>query len=234
VPFAALVAPDGGFVVDRWSLRTVPSASVLSFLRPGKAAAGRVLALGNPDLGDAKLDLAFAEAEARTVASLFPESRVLLRLDASETGFRRDSRQFSRIHFATHGKFRADSPMDSGLYLARDAAHDGVLRVAELYTMELDADLVTLSACETALGSIGSGDDVVGLTRGFLYAGARSIVSTLWSVDDKATAELMRAFYGNLAGAGKREALRQAQLKTRDAFPHPFFWAAFQLVGRPD
>ncbi|MGE0875529.1 MAG: CHAT domain-containing protein [Burkholderiales bacterium] len=234
VPFAALVAPDGRYVVDRWSLRTVPSASVLSFLRPGKAASGRVLALGNPDLGDATLDLAFAEAEARTVASLFPESRVLLRLDASETGFRRDSRQFSRIHFATHGKFRADSPLDSGLYLAKDASNDGVLRVAELYTMELDADLVTLSACETALGSIGSGDDVVGLTRGFLYAGARSIVSTLWSVDDKATAELMRAFYGNLAGSGKREALRQAQLKTRDAFPHPFFWAAFQLVGRPD
>ncbi len=234
VPFAALIAPDGRFLIDRWALRAAPSASVLKFLRPGKAASSRVLAFGNPDLGDAKLDLAHAESEARTVAGLFPDSRVFLRLDASETAFRRDAKQYARIHFATHGKFRADSPLDSGLFLARDASNDGVLRVAELYAMELDADLVTLSACETALCSIASGDDVVGLTRGFLYAGARSIVSTLWSVDDRATAELMRAFYGALSASGKRDALRQAQLKAREAFPHPFFWAAFQLVGRPD
>jgi CHAT domain-containing protein len=168
------------------------------------------------------------------VAGLYADSRLFVRLEASETAFRSGARDYARIHFATHGKFRADSPLDSGLYLAKDAANDGVLRVAELYAMELDADLVTLSACETALGSIGSGDDVVGLTRGFLYAGTRSIVSSLWSVDDKATAELMRAFYGSLAADGKRQALRQAQLKTRESFPHPFFWAAFQLVGRPD
>ncbi len=234
LPFAALVGADGRFLIDRWALRAAPSASVLKFLRPGKAAGNRVLAFGNPDLGDPKLDLAFAETEARMVAGLYPDSRLLVRREASETAFRADARNYSRIHFATHGKFRADSPLDSGLFLAKDAANDGVLRVAELYAMDMDADLVTLSACETALGSIGSGDDVVGLTRGFLYAGARSIVSTLWSVDDRATAELMRAFYGNLPTTGKRDALRQAQLKARETFAHPFFWAAFQLVGRPD
>jgi CHAT domain-containing protein len=234
LPFAALVGADGKFLLERWELRAAPSASVLKFLPPGKAASARMLVFGNPDLGDPKLDLGFAESEARMVAGLYADSRLFVRLEASETAFRSGARDYARIHFATHGKFRADSPLDSGLYLAKDAANDGVLRVAELYAMELDADLVTLSACETALGSIGSGDDVVGLTRGFLYAGTRSIVSSLWSVDDKATAELMRAFYGSLAADGKRQALRQAQLKTRESFPHPFFWAAFQLVGRPD
>jgi CHAT domain-containing protein len=81
---------------------------------------------------------------------------------------------------------------------------------------------------------VASGDDVVGLTRGFLYAGSRSIVASLWSVEDKSTAELMGAFYGNLSKLPKREALREAQLKTRQAFPHPFFWAAFELTGRGD
>ncbi|MBI2509532.1 MAG: CHAT domain-containing protein [Betaproteobacteria bacterium] len=141
---------------------------------------------------------------------------------------------FPRIHLATHGKFQAESPLDSGLMLARDGENDGLLRVGELYSMDLDAELVTLSACETGLGKVDNGDDVVGLTRGFLYAGARSIVASLWSVEDRATAELMKAFYEGLQGAGKRDALRQAQLKTRAAFPHPYFWAAFQLVGRPE
>lgn len=235
MPFAALLAEGGRYLLDRYALRLTPSASVLKFLRPvsPRPVAG-LLAFGNPDLGDSKLDLAFAEGEARVVGGLFPESRVLVRKEASEGNFRKAAAAFQRIHLATHGKFRAESPLDSGLFLAKDGEHDGVLRVAELYTINLDADLVTLSACETALGKIDSGDDVVGLTRGFLYAGARSIVSSLWSVDDRATAALMRAFYENLEKMGKREALRQAQIRTREAFPHPFFWAAFQLIGRPD
>lgn len=235
LPFAALVAPDGRYLVDRHALRSVPSASVLGFLRPAPAdARRRVLALGNPDLGDPKLDLAFAESEARDVAQLFADSRLLLRRDASETEFRRQAHDFGQIHFATHGRFRSDAPLDSGLYLAKDAENDGVLRVSELYSMSLNADLVTLSACETALGEVASGDDLVGLTRGFLYAGARSIVASLWSVDDRATAALMRAFYANRGSMDKREALRRAQIQARAAFPHPFFWGAFQLVGQPD
>jgi len=124
--------------------------------------------------------------------------------------------------------------LSSGLYLAKDAKNDGVLTVGELYSMNLDADLVTLSACETGLGKVANGDDVVGLTRGFLYAGSRSIVASLWSVDDQATATLMKAFYENLSNQNKQEALRLAQLKTRKTFPHPFYWAAFQLTGRAD
>ena len=235
LPFAALQDGEGKFLLDRYSLRFLPSASVLKFLRPVlQTRDARLLALGNPDLDDPKLDLAFAEGEAKLVASLYPASRVLLRKDASESNFKKAGGVFSRIHFASHGKFQADEPLKSGLYLAKDADNDGILTVGELYSMNLEADLVTLSACETGLGKIASGDDVVGLTRGFLYAGSRSIVASLWSVDDKATATLMQAFYRNLTAMNKREALRQAQIKAREAFPHPFFWAAFQLTGRAE
>lgn len=235
LPFAALRDGSGKSLVDRYSLRFLPSASVLRYLRPVlQDRQAQLLALGNPDLDDPRLDLEFAEGEAKRVAELNPSSRVLLRKDASESNFRKAGGIFSRIHFASHGKFQADEPLKSGLYLARDADNDGIVTVGELYSISLDADLVTLSACETGLGKVASGDDVVGLTRGFLYAGSRSIVATLWSVDDQATAALMQAFYGNLASMNKREALRQAQLKARDAYPHPYFWAAFQLTGRAD
>lgn len=235
LPFGALQSDDGRFLIDRYGLRFLPSASVLKFLRPALAKKeAPLLVFGNPDLGDPKLDLQFAEEEARTVAGLFPESRTLVRKDASETNFKKAGGIFQRIHFATHGKFQADSPLESGLYLTKDGDNDGVLTVGELYSMNLDADLVTLSACETGLGKIASGDDVVGFTRGFLYAGSRSIIASLWSVDDKATAELMKMFYDNLSRTTKQEALRQAQIKARASFPHPFFWAAFQLTGRSD
>lgn len=235
LPFGALQRSDGSFLIDQHGLRFLPSASVLKFLRPAiQPKQAQMLILGNPDLGDPTLDLKFAETEARAVAQMVAGSRVLVRKEASETNFKKASGIFSRIHFAMHGKFQADNPLASGLYLAKDAENDGVLTVSELYSMSLEADLVTLSACETGLGKVANGDDVVGLTRGFLYAGSRSIVASLWSVDDNATAELMKAFYRNLPRMNKQEALRQAQMAARKTFPHPFFWAAFQLTGRSD
>ena len=117
------------------------------------------------------------------------------------------ARGFKYLHIASHGTFNADSPLTSALLLAKDSTNDGTLTVGELYSMRLNADLVTLSACETGLGKIANGDDVVGLTRGFLYAGSRSIVASLWKVDDEATAYLMTRFYSALKSTSKREAL---------------------------
>ena len=232
VPFAALEDDQGRALVETYGLRFLPSASTLKYLRPPSAEpAQAMLVLGNPDLGDPRLDLPFAEGEARMVAGMSPSGKLLLRSQASESNFRAAGSGFSRLHFATHGKFEAEHPLASGLYLAKDAANDGVLTVDELYSISLNADLVTLSACETGLGKLANGDDVVGLTRGFLYAGSRSIVASLWSVDDRATSELMKAFYENLGALDKARALQQAQLKTRGSFAHPFFWAAFQLTG---
>lgn len=235
LPFSILRRPDGELLIDHVGLRFLPSASVLKFLHPASGGRqGKLLAFGNPDLGDMKLNLPFAEDEARKLAGLFPDSRLLTRKDASETAFRRVGGIFSRIHFATHGAFQPEKPLNSGLFLAKDEENDGILSVGELYSMSLDADLVTLSACETGLGRVANGDDVVGLTRGFLYAGSRSIVASLWSVDDRATSVLMENFYQNLQRLSKREALRRAQIATREQFRHPFFWAAFQLTGRAD
>lgn len=101
----------------------------------------------------------------------------------------------------------------------------------KLYSLNLEVDLVTLSACETGLSKIANGDDLVGLTRGFLYAGSSSIVASLWKVDDRATAELMTRFYKELLKNDKVEALREAQLETKKKYPHPYYWASFQLTG---
>ena len=101
----------------------------------------------------------------------------------------------------------------------------------KLYSLTLDAALVTLSACETGLSKIANGDDLVGLTRGFLYAGSSSIVASIWKVDDLATAQLMTRFYGELDKTNKREALRTAQMETKQKYPHPYYWASFQLMG---
>lgn len=234
LPFVALSDGDG-YLLDQYSIRSIPSAGTLAFIktdRPNKT--GKLLALGNPDLGDARFDLPNAQIEAVNVAALFPESRALVRADASKTAIKALGNGFSILHFATHGKFNADDPLRSGLYLATGNEPDGVLTVSDLYTLRWDVDLVALSACETGLGKVASGDDVIGLTRGFLYAGARSIVASLWEVDDAATEQLMVGFYRNLATHDKREALRLAQIETRATHPHPMYWAAFQIVGRAD
>ncbi len=235
LPFSALTGSDKMPLAMHYSLRFLPSASVLKFLRPAVVdARASLLVLGNPDLGDPDLDLKFAGDEARAVSHIFPNTRLLLRKDASETNLRKAGNSFVRLHIASHGSFSAKSPMSSGLHLAKDADNDGLFTVGELYGMKLNADLVTLSACETGLGKVLNGDDIVGLNRGFLYAGARSIVASLWSVEDRATAQLMQAFYRNLTRMDKVEALRQAQMATRKDYPHPFFWAAFQLTGGGD
>jgi CHAT domain-containing protein len=234
LPFAALSDADGN-LIDRFALRLIPSADALVYLRADRPKkAGKLLALGNPDLGERRLDLPNAQLEATTLATMFPDSRALVRAEASKSAVKELGNGFSMLHFATHGRFDADAPLASGLYLAKGREPEGVLTVSELYSLRWDVDLVTLSACETGLGKIASGDDVIGLTRGFFYAGARSIVASLWQVDDAATAQLMESFYRNLASHDKREALRLAQIETRERYREPWFWAAFNLLGRAD
>jgi CHAT domain-containing protein len=234
VPLAALHSGNE-YLLDKFTVRLLPSASVMKYLRSGEAnyPAG-ALTLGNPDLGDPRLDLEFAQQEAVAIAKMVPQSRAFLRKEANTAALRKYGQGFRYLHFATHGEFKADNPLASALYLSKDDQDDGLLTVSKLYSMRFDTDLVTLSACETGLGKIANGDDVVGLTRGFLYAGAATIVASLWKVDDQATSDLMRAFYGNLSRTGKLDALRQAQLELKGKRPQPFFWAPFQLLGNPD
>lgn len=231
LPFAAL--HDGrNYLVERYPLRTLPSASVLKYLRGGKPGAARqMLVLGNPDLNDPKLDLPSAQLEAEKIAQRAGQARLLMRQQASETAVKADGARYPTLHIASHGIFNARRPLESHLLLARDGDNDGKLTVGELYALRLNADLVTLSACETGLGQVNTGDDVVGLTRGFLYAGASNVVASLWQVDDEATSQLMIRFYEALASRPKAEALRAAQLEVMKKYPHPYFWSAFYLTG---
>lgn len=166
------------------------------------------------------------------IANMVPQSELLTRSKASETAFKNKAGNFSYLHIASHGQFNADNALQSRLLLASDAANDGSLTVGEIYGLHLSADLVTLSACETGLGKTFSGDDVIGLTRSFLYAGSSNIIASLWQVDDDATSELMKSLYAKLkANVPKKEALRQAQQELQNRFPDPLFWAAFYLTG---
>jgi len=224
---------DGrSYLIDRYSISMMPSASALKYLNKKKVGkATGVLIFGNPDLGDANLDLAYAEQEARDVAGIRPDSKVFIRKEATETALRKYVNNYSYLHFATHGQFNPESPLQSALLLAPDSQYNGMLSVSKIYSLNLAADLVTLSACETGLSKIANGDDLIGLTRGFLYAGSGSIVASLWKVDDLATAQLMTRFYRELDKTDKREALRAAQLETKKKYPHPYYWASFQLTG---
>jgi CHAT domain-containing protein len=231
LPFVAL--HDGSrYVIERYGVRTLPSASVLRFVREGATRfPGPLLVFGNPDLGNQRYDLPQSEREARRIAAAVPETRLLLRAEASRGAFQDLAPRYRFIHFASHGEFDARQPLRSGLLLAAPDPEQGRLTAAEIYGARLDAELVTLSGCETGLGAVEGGDDVVGLIRGFMYAGANSVIASLWEVDDEATAVLMIGLYGKLGSLGKRDALRRAQLETMKTYPHPFYWAAFYLTG---
>jgi len=123
------------------------------------------------------------------------------------------------IHFATHGELSEADSLSSALLLVPGRGEDGRLEVRELFGLDLHARLVVLSACETGLGNLSRGDELVGLQRAFLYAGTPAVVTTLWKVDDRASYELMRAFYDDLKRASVTESLREAQLKTMRAAP---------------
>jgi CHAT domain-containing protein len=231
LPFCMLTHAHAS-LAEKVSLRFLPSADVLGYISSVQQNRfSKVLVLGNPDLGDAELDLSGAEEEAKSIGRIFSGATVLTRKRATESIVKQFGHQYQVLHFASHGIFDSSDPLSSAILLAPDIQNDGRLSVGELYAMDLNAELVTLSACETGLGKLASGDDVVGLTRGFMYAGAKTIVASLWPVSDEATAYLMTAFYQNLKTMPSAAAFRAAQLKTKNAFPNPFYWASFQLIG---
>ncbi len=233
LPFGALRTPDGRWLIEDYTLATLPSASVLKFLteKEARAAVG-ALAVGNPDVGPA-LHLRYAEREAHAVGERFPGATVLVRQDATEAKAKVLSGEVGLLHFATHGELNEKDPLSSALLLVPDGTEDGRLEVREIFGLDLNARLVVLSACETGLGKLSKGDELVGLQRAFLYAGTPAVVTTLWKVDDRASYYLMQAFYDNLDQSGPGAALRKAQLATMRDFPHPFAWAAFGLTGVP-
>ena len=150
-----------------------------------------------------------------------------------------DLSKFRFVHFATHGLLDPRRPENSGLVLSTvdrvGQAQNGFVGLQDIYGLRAPVDLVVLSACQTALGKDVRGEGLLGLTRGFMYAGASSVVASLWKVDDEATAELMRQFYTNMLQKGMTPAdgLREAQnsIRQRPEWHAPYYWAGFTLQG---
>jgi CHAT domain-containing protein/Tfp pilus assembly protein PilF len=178
--------------------------------------------------------------EVRDIAALYPQARAFLGAEATEERAKSVGQDARYVHFACHGLLDERFPLNSSLALTipespAEGQENGLLQAWEIFDgMRLDADLVTLSACDSALGQEMGGEGLLGLTRAFQYAGARSVLASLWSVSDVSTADLMKRFYGYLRkGRTNDEALRAAQtdLIQSKAFSHPYYWAAFQLTG---
>ncbi len=232
VPFAALKGDR--YLVEDYILFYLPSATVLKFCRvKEKEFGGKILALGNPDLGNNKLDIPFALNEVKAIKKLYPDSTVLVRKSATRSAFERLSGSYDGLHFASHGIFDANRPLNSALLLSPEGSDNGRLTVNEIFDLDLDASLVTLSACQSGVSRIRAGDEMMGLPRAFIYAGAPSVVASLWNVNDEATAILMEGFYKNLRSTEKADALRKAQISMiKDPkYKKPFYWAAFSLTG---
>ena len=236
LPYQALVSSQGKYLIQDYPIYYLSSASLMQFTREKRRTSregDRALVMANPNLGDEAYNLRFAEREAKEIARVYPQSTVFVRSEATKPKAISQSPKFEILHFAVHGELKEDDPLNSGLLLAGEGGKDGRLTVREIFSLNLKADAVVLSACETALGKISNGDEIIGLTRAFIYAGTPSVIATLWKVNDRASYELMQEFYSNLKIMKKSEALRQAQLKTMQEFREPFFWAAYELTGEP-
>ncbi|MBF0180368.1 MAG: CHAT domain-containing protein [Magnetococcales bacterium] len=230
--FAALPGP-GGVLVEQVPLFYSPSASAMRFAveKRHKEKKTRVLAIGNPDLGDLNYDLPLAEFEADSIRWSFPRGEAMKGKQATKEWLVKHIGEYGIIHIAAHGDFQNVNPLFSSLWLAAGEGKDsGRLTVKEIFALDLQADLVTLSACQTGLGQL-RGSELIGLNRAFLYAGTHSLISSLWRVDDLSTAVLMKHFYRNYASMTKADSLRQAQLLVKQNYPHPANWAGFNLVG---
>lgn len=244
-----------------------PSAGVFLSLRdrhrrrraePPQGKTHSLLALApafdNPDLPSAELreafgqpaPLRFTRQEVEKIGALFPSGSTLLDQLASEHRLKAEAGRYRLLHLATHGLVRDDLPMSSGLLLAAGEGEDGLLQAHEVLSLELEAELVTLSACRSGRGELGRGEGIFGLGRSFLSAGAASVLVSLWDVDDRSTPRLMESFYRRLSAgspapealvAARRELFREhteARLVFRKrplAYAHPRFWASFVLLG---
>ena len=233
LPFHTLYN-GSSYLIERYEISYLPSSSFLRYCREARPVAEHSAVVVGHSNGNR---LPHAVEEARTIATLL-DGQAFLEEQASLPELYRAIHNCRTLHLATHGDFRLDNPLFSGLALA-----DGWLTTMDIFNLRLNASLVTLSACQTGRNLLGGGDELLGLMRAFLSGGTASVVLTLWAVEDYSTAQIMETFYRNLVGGhAKGESLRHAQLQfihgtnasldTQPAFcAHPYFWAPFFLVG---
>ncbi len=223
LPFHALKNGDS-YLCDTHTVSYAPSATVFALCQE-KASSdmSASLVMGIPDERAPQiLD------EVRSVAAILPKADLFLGDQATTEVLKSKGSQSSLLHIATHGTYRQDNPMFSGIRLG-----DGYLNLYDLYQMRLSARHVTLSGCATGMNFVAAGDELLGLQRGLFCAGAASLLLSLWDVHDSSTAELMQSFYkGYMQTGDMAVSLQSAMKQLRQHSPHPYFWAPFVLVGQ--
>jgi len=234
LPFQALRGEEG-FLVDKYNLFYVPSASVYSYcLSKNKENKESYLGFGNPSFeGEDLPPLPLSAEEVKAVAPIFPFNDVFIDKEATETKFKEICSNFDVIHLSTHGLADDQRPLFSVICLAKDEQNDGEVRAYEVFSLNLKANLVALGACETGLGKLSEAEGLVGLVRSFLYAGTPTVIASLWSVYDRPTMELFINFfkYWKQEGMSKVEALGRAQRELAEEYGLPVAWAGFILIG---
>jgi CHAT domain-containing protein/Flp pilus assembly protein TadD len=234
LPFQALRGEEG-FLVDRYNLFYIPSASVYSYcLSKNKENKESYLGFGNPSFEGKDLPpLPLSAEEVKIVAPIFPYNDVFTGKDATETKFKEICSNFDIIHLSTHGLADDQRPLFSVICLAKDEQNDGEVRAYEVFSLNLKANLVALGACETGLGKLSEAEGLIGLVRSFLYAGTPTVIASLWSIYERPTMELFIKFfrYWKQGGMTKVEALGCAQRELAKEYGYPIAWAGFILIG---
>ncbi|MGB7285242.1 MAG: CHAT domain-containing protein [Candidatus Acidiferrum sp.] len=223
LPFHALKSGDI-YLCDTHTISYAPSSTVFTLCQekpPSDRTAS--LVMGIPDERAPHI-----LAEVQGVAAILPQTDLFLGAQATADVLKKKGSQSALLHIATHGTYRQDNPMFSGIRLG-----DGYLNLYDLYQMRLSARHVTLSGCATGMNFVAAGDELLGLQRGLFCAGAASLLLSLWDVHDRSTADLMQSFYQGYRESGDMAASLQAAMsQLRQLSPHPYFWAPFVLVGQ--
>jgi CHAT domain-containing protein len=223
VPFHAL--HDGtSYLVDRYSISYAPSASVYAVCQTKPVnGSGDSLVLGVPDAQAPSIRI-----EVEALSKILPNAKLFVGEAATEDVLRTYGRSSRLVHIATHGYFRQDNPMFSSIRLG--GSH---LSLYDISHLQLPAELIVLSGCATGLNVVTPGDELMGLVRGLLQAGAQSLILSLWDVHDESTKEFMIGFYTRLQkDRCKAQAMQATMLELRERYPHPYHWAPFSLIGK--
>ena len=231
LPFQVLEDPaDGSFLGERYQITYIPSATLLSSLnRTPNLAAGRLLAVADPSLQ-------YAVDEVQSIAKLYPgRSKVSVDALATKADIKAWVPQYTIVHLSVHGTFDSNEPMLSALKLSANSGDDGKYSASEMFALPLAKDsLVVLSACETGRVEATHSNEIFGIERALLYAGANDLVLSSWRVQSKATAQWMEAFYREAQTVSVGEAARRALVAVKSVpdFHEPYFWGAFSIVGK--
>lgn len=255
IPFQALIAENGRYLIEDFAISYAPSLTALAEMQSNRQTLanlsyeGDFLAFGNPKLSNETVtrfrsryrdgnlgNLPEAETEVQAIGAFYPKSKIVTGRNATESFWLAEASKYRILHLATHGLSDGAKPLYSHVLLSADNDADGLIEAREIADLKLNAEMVVLSACETARGREIDGEGMVGLAWSFTAAGVPTIIASGWRVDSENTADLMVDFYtkfNNKADQTKAAALQSAMIeKLRKAkSAHPFFWAGFSLTG---